>query len=216
MVFDPVGRPPKESQPARDIIVRPFRDFGLLSSIYAADTIQRAIDWSASANGTDGEAEVAVGQAGTFEVEGVTIKHGTRLIAPGRTATLIKAVAGAAPAQLLALDTGPVQKVEISGLTIDMSALPTQHALYFKAVPILIDGVLQGGLWHALFKDLWIRGCEAESFWLRGGGDALNAPHQFIKFQGLVVESASTTRSALRLTGHRPGRAAAGRCDVSL
>jgi hypothetical protein len=109
------------------------------------DTIQRAIDWSASANGTDGEAEVAVGQAGTFDVEGLTIKHGTRLIAPGRTATLINAVGGATPAQLFALDTGPVQKVEISGFTIDMSALPTQHALYFKAVPILIDGVMQGG-----------------------------------------------------------------------
>jgi hypothetical protein len=201
MAFDPLGRPPRESQPARDIIVRPFRDFGGLSSIFATDTIQRAIDWSASANDTDGTAEVAVGQAGTFDVEGLTIKHGTRLIAPGRTATLINAVAGAAPVQLFALDTGPVQKVEISGFTIDMSALPTQHAIYFKAVPILIDGVMQGGLWHALFKDLWIRGCEAESFWLRGGGDALDAPHQFIRFQGVVVESASTTRSALRLTG---------------
>jgi hypothetical protein len=203
MAFDPLGRPPRESQPARDIIVRPFRDFGGLSSIFATDTIQRAIDWSASANGTDGEAEVAVGQAGTFDVEGLTIKHGTRLIAPGRTATLINAVGGATPAQLFALDTGPVQKVEISGFTIDMSALPTQHALYFKAVPVLIDGVMQGGLWHALFKDLWIRGCAAESFWLRGGGDAGDAPHQFIRFQGLVVESAATGAAghALRLTG---------------
>jgi hypothetical protein len=203
MAFDPTGRPSKEIQPARDIIVRPFRDFGLLSSIYATDTIQRAIDWSASANDTDGEAEVAVGQAGTFDVEGLTIKHGTRFIAPGRTATLLRAVGGASPDQLFALDDGPVQKVELSGFTIDMSAMPTQHALYFKAVPILIDGVMQGGLWHARFRDLWIRGCEKESFWLRAGGDALNAPHQFIRFEGVVVESAATdaTGHALRLTG---------------
>lgn len=195
---DIAGRPSAEINAEQ--IIRPFKDFGRMGTIYVVDTLQRALDWSASANDTDGdEAKVAVGQAGTFLADGLVIKHGARLICPGRTATKFVPVAGAA--QMFSLDTGPVQKVTLEGFTIDLEDEPTKHGIYFKAVPIFIDGANQGGLWHAVFRDLWIRNGEAEGLWLRGGGDAGTAPHQFIKLESVVVESKSTSRSCLRLSG---------------
>lgn len=201
MPYDVTGRPPAEIQPARDLIIRPFSDFGHVGTVDDTAAIQAAVDWSASLNGTDGTANVAVGQPGTFKIDGLMIRHGTRLIAPGGTATKFIPVAAPAARAAILLDTGPVQHIELSGFTLDMSAHPSQDAVYLHAVPVLISGGVQGGLWYARFKDILIKGCTGESLWLHGGDDSFQGPHQFIRFEGVVVESASTTHHALRLSG---------------
>ncbi len=198
------GRPARELTGLSEGFVsppKPFSDFGPVGRADDTATIQLAIDWAASVNGTDGTARVAVGQKGTFAVDGLIVKHGTRMICPGQTATLFTPVASPSGAGLFTLDSGPVQNVELDGFSIDMTAFPSQHAMVFKSDPIFISGATQGGLWDSALRRIKITGCTGESLWLWGGDDSHEGPHQFLTLEKIHIVSSSTTRRALRLTG---------------
>ena len=196
-----MGRPAAEIQPIRDEVIRPFSEFGRLGIGNDTDTIQKAIDWS-QANG------VPVGQSGTFNVDGLVIRDGARIVNPGSRRTLFKPIAVPTAAAAILLDSGPVQHAELSGLTLDMSDDTSgQHGIYLRAVPTLVDGVIQGGLWYSRFRDIQIVGCTGESFWLRGGGNlggdpaAFAGPHQFLKLERVIIIHGSATTRALRISG---------------
>jgi hypothetical protein len=210
MPRDNTNRPPHEfgqwAALQGNTNVRPFSDFG---DVYTADdtaTIQAAVDWS----GTSG---IPVGGAGTFIVDGVVIKDRARIICPGPrgsttgVGTTFIPKSGGTAQGLFLLDTGPVQRVVLSGFGLDATggANAGQHGIYFLAMPTFVGGAWQGGLWSSVWDDLMVQGFTGEQIWLHASGDEVahpfSAPHQFGRMTGVVALTASTTRRALRLTG---------------
>jgi hypothetical protein len=199
MAFDPTGRPSKEIQPARDILVRPFSDFGRVGTSDDTDTIQRAIDASAVGG-------FAVGQDGDFEVNGLVIKNGSRLRCPGVGLTNIITRPASSEEQLIAMPDDVLQNVELSGFAL-RGVVAGQHAVRLRAIPGTATGFLQGGLWYFRFKDLEVTDFTGEGIWLDGYGNAtgdpaaFRGPIQFGTFENVRVFCAAADKRALRLSG---------------
>ncbi|MCU1384986.1 MAG: hypothetical protein JWL71_3683 [Acidobacteria bacterium] len=210
MARDNTNRPPHEfgqwAALQGNTNVRPFSDFGPVFTADDTATIQAAVDWSSSSG-------IPVGGDGTYPIDGVVIKDRARVICPGprgNTAgvgTTFVPKSGGTAKGLFLLDTGPVQRVVLSGFGLDATggANAGQHGIYFLAMPIFIAGAWQGGLWSSVWNDLMVQGFTGEQIWLHASGDEVahpfSAPHQFGRMTGVVALTASTTRRALRLTG---------------
>lgn len=199
MAFDPLGRPPRESQPARDFLVRPFSDFGRVGTADDTGTIQRAIDASAVGG-------FAVGQDGDFEVNGLVIKNGVRFHCPGVGLTNIIARAASSEEQLISMPDDVLQNVELSGFAL-RGVVAGQHAMRLRAIPGTATGFLQGGLWYFRLKDIEVTDFTGEGIWLDGYGNALGDPSafrgpiQFGTFANVRVFCAAADKRALRLSG---------------
>lgn len=200
MAYDSTGRPAAEVQPTRDLIIRPFSDFGRVFTADDTATIQRAIDAS-SADGT-----FAVGQPGDFYVNGLVFKNQMKLRCPGPKITNLIARDASEEAQFISLAEDVVQNLEFSGCTLQ-GAVSGQHAMRLRAIPGMLTGFLQGGLWYFKFEDIEIKGFTGESIWLDGYGNAVDdpaafrGPIQFGRMLNVRVFCASGEKRALRLSG---------------
>lgn len=168
--------------------------------------IQNAIDELAAEIPTETGGTVSGGgivllTSTDYTAAGLALKYGVHVVGLGQRLTRIRPPSGSTETAVWGLDDGIVAYSSLRSMQVIGRDITNQHGIYFKASPIRQDGVVQGGWWYSEFVDLHVEGFAGEQIWLHGGGDALNAPHQWISFRGVDVTTDSLTKRALRLSG---------------
>lgn len=168
--------------------------------------IQGAIDEMAADVPTNAGGSVSGGgivllPSELYIASGLVLKYGVHVVGLGQRLTTIRPPVASTTSAVWLLDDGVVAYSSIRSMQVVGRSIAGQHGIYFKASPVMQDGVVQGGWWYSSFNDLHVEGFAGEQVWLRGGGDALNAPHQWITFAGVDVTTDSLTKRALRLSG---------------
>ena len=135
--------------------------------------------------------------AGTYIVDGLTLKSGVRVSGVDWLDTILKAKAGGSATALFSLDTGPVQAASITDLSLVGNGVAGQRGIWFKAI---VDGTNTGGFWHSYLRELHISGFAGDGVWLQGGPVSGTLPHQFLSLDKLWI-TAADTKYAMLISG---------------
>lgn len=119
-------------------------------------------------------------------VRNISIKDKVSVVGNGMNSTTIYPVKSDEE-QLIGMDIGVVQRIEISNMRIRGNNLnPRQHGIRFVAKPQLATPN-HGGLWYSKFSNLVVEGFDGEQIGFVGGYTSSLLPNQFNKFQNVFA-----------------------------
>ncbi|TRW26752.1 hypothetical protein FMM05_05080 [Flavobacterium zepuense] len=104
---------------------------------------------------------------------------------------------------MFTLDKGPVTHVRMENFHINCNKQKGVGGMHFKAA-FTKEGMQHGGLWDAVFKNIFITEASNPGIYLEGGeaSQGFNLPHQFIIFENVRVTRINPKEPSLKMTGY--------------
>ena len=178
------------------------RDWKQKGVLLVSDRIQNMIDF-ASANSLyneQGDMTIYFPNGQYFIDKPLIIKDRVKLL--GSPGTLLTNK-GDKYDYMFTLDNGPVTHVRMENFHINCNKQKGVGGFHFKAA-LAKEGMQHGGLWDAVFKNIFITEASNPGIYLEGGeaSGGFSLPNQFVIFENVRVTRINPKEPSLKMTGY--------------
>lgn len=119
----------------------------------------------------------------------------------GDRGTLFTAGYGSNYAYMFEIAPGPINRLNVENLQIDLNSRPNMGGFYFKGANAPGGGLIGGSVWASTFKNIKILSTQGHGIYLEGGASSGELGNQYILFEGVGVIRNNPNANCLKITG---------------
>lgn len=145
-----------------------------------------------------------------YVIDNIVLKSQVDIVGSSMRATQFLAKSGSTNS-VFVLDAGHVINCRYQNFFVNANGNANQHCFHLQATS---GSSGDGGLWWAIFKNVYVNNFGGYAWWLRGGPNSFTTPHQWITFDSCIGIRANNTFSRCMLMTGQVGQVTfQGECD---